>query len=103
MSFLLSRPVSFRSLDLDHYTYCVRPYLAVRRPRCARSKIAGCSLRFHPRFLAFGAKAGPAVPRIKQLSIHVSAGEFLRLAAAAEATEMTPTAWVRHQALRTAG
>ncbi|HEV3459846.1 MAG TPA: plasmid mobilization relaxosome protein MobC [Thermoanaerobaculia bacterium] len=40
--------------------------------------------------------------RIKQLSIHVSAGEFLRLAAAAEVSAMTPTAWVRHQALRAA-
>jgi hypothetical protein len=39
------------------------------------------------------------VARIKQLSIHVSAGEFLRLAAAAEVSAMTPTAWVRHQAL----
>jgi hypothetical protein len=37
--------------------------------------------------------------RIKHLSIRVSAGEFLRLAAAADALAMTPTAWVRHQAL----
>jgi Bacterial mobilisation protein (MobC) len=39
------------------------------------------------------------VQRIKHLSIRVSAGEFLRLAAAADALAMTPTAWVRHQAL----
>ena len=37
--------------------------------------------------------------RIKHLSIRVSVGEFLRLAAAADALGMTPTAWVRHQAL----
>lgn len=42
------------------------------------------------------------MPRIKHLSVRVSAGEFLRLAAAAELAAMTPTAWVRHQALRTA-
>jgi hypothetical protein len=42
------------------------------------------------------------VARIKQLGLRLSAGEFLRLAAAAEAAAMTPTAWVRHQALRAA-
>jgi hypothetical protein len=40
------------------------------------------------------------VARIKQLNVRVSAAEFVRLAAAAEALAMTPTAWVRHQALR---
>jgi hypothetical protein len=42
------------------------------------------------------------VPRIKLLAVRVSAGEYLRLAAAAEAAGLAPSAWVRHQALHAA-
>ena len=37
--------------------------------------------------------------RIKLLGVRFSAGEFVQIAASADALEMTPTAWVRHQAL----
>lgn len=38
--------------------------------------------------------------RIKLLGVRFSVGEFVRIATAAESLEMTPTAWVRHQVLR---
>lgn len=38
--------------------------------------------------------------RIKQLGVRFSAGEFIQISAAADAAGLTPTAWVRHQALR---
>lgn len=41
------------------------------------------------------------VARIKLLGVRFSAGEFSRIADAAEAVGITPTAWVRHQALST--
>lgn len=37
--------------------------------------------------------------RIKLLGVRFSAGEFVRISASADALGMTPTAWVRHQAL----
>jgi hypothetical protein len=37
--------------------------------------------------------------RIKLLGVRFSAGEFVRIWTSAEAQDMTPTAWVRHQAL----
>jgi hypothetical protein len=40
-----------------------------------------------------------AVARIKLLGVRFSAGEFVRIAAAADALGITPTAWVRHQVL----
>jgi hypothetical protein len=40
--------------------------------------------------------------RSKQLTVRFSTGEYLRLAAAAEALAMRPTVWVRHQAVRAA-
>jgi mobilization protein NikA len=39
------------------------------------------------------------VARIKLLGVRFSAGEFVRISASADALGMTPTAWVRHQAL----
>jgi hypothetical protein len=42
------------------------------------------------------------VARIKDLRVRLSAGEFLRIASAAEASGMQPSPWVRHQALRAA-
>jgi Mobilization protein NikA len=39
------------------------------------------------------------VARIKLLGVRFSAGEFVRLSAWADAQGLTPTAWVRHQAL----
>ena len=38
--------------------------------------------------------------RSKQLGVRFSDEEFLRIAAAAQAMQMTPTAWLRLQALR---
>lgn len=40
--------------------------------------------------------------RLKLLGVRFSAGEFLHISASAEALGLTPTAWVRHQALRAA-
>src|SRR5579864_898014 len=40
------------------------------------------------------------VPRIKLLGVRFSAGEFVRIVESADALGMTPTACVRHQALR---
>ena len=37
--------------------------------------------------------------RTKLLGVRFSAGEFVRISASADALGMTPTAWVRHQAL----
>jgi hypothetical protein len=39
-------------------------------------------------------------PRVKLLGVRFTAGEFVEIAAAADALGMTSTAWVRHQALR---
>jgi hypothetical protein len=39
------------------------------------------------------------VARIKQLGVRFSASEFVRIAEAAAAFGMTPTAWLRHQGL----
>src|ERR1700680_1768477 len=44
---------------------------------------------------------GP-VARIKLLGVRFTAGEFLRIAGAAEASRLPPVAWIRHQALRAA-
>jgi len=38
--------------------------------------------------------------RIKLLSVRLSAGEFLQVCLAAEASSMAPASWIRHQALR---
>lgn len=38
--------------------------------------------------------------RVKLLGVRFTAGEFVEIAAAADTLGMTPTAWVRHQALR---
>jgi Bacterial mobilisation protein (MobC) len=40
--------------------------------------------------------------RIKLLSVRLSAGEFLRVCLAAEASSMAPASWIRRQALRAA-
>jgi hypothetical protein len=40
------------------------------------------------------------VARIKLLGVRFSAREFVRIVESADALGMTPTAWVRHQALR---
>jgi len=45
--------------------------------------------------------AGP-VARVKLLGVRFTAGEFLRIAGAAEASRLPPVAWIRHQALRAA-
>src|SRR5258708_5248294 len=39
------------------------------------------------------------IPRIKVLGVRVTAGEFLRIVAAAEDVGMLPVAWVRHLVL----
>jgi hypothetical protein len=58
--------------------------------------------RVSPCALAFASKARPTLARTKQLNVRVVADEFLRLAAAAGSVGLTPTAWIRHQALRAA-
>ncbi len=40
--------------------------------------------------------------RIKHVGVRLTAAEFLRVALAAEALDMRPAAWVRHQAIRAA-
>ena len=56
------------------------------------AQVSPCALAF----------VGSTVARTKQLNVRVTAEEFLRLAAAAGGVAMTPTAWIRHQALRAA-